>query len=179
MLAAHHHVIDVLESEAPDLFLYSDSHFRLAFLGNGRGKPPTLIDPATVALDPKRVHMVGPDIYPGGWNKAKQTIDQWFDYQEKVGGKLLPASLMSWGRWAKKRGLPLAVDEMGNKGMVEPQFVAGLCRRLTHDLQAEGIDVATGVWFHQADSRLVGVPAMAPVLKAYRDTLGSVRSRAA
>jgi hypothetical protein len=173
VMQACYYVMGILNDGCPTL-LYSDSLLRQGRWQNGPGKPTTILEPDKAALDKTKVHMAGADIYlpKDGTGSPADSLDSW----AKVGDRQIPNSLMSYGLWAKGRGLPACFDEVGSQGHDVPEFWTGLWQRVEVSLPEQGVDVATVIAFQGNDNRMLD-GTEPKNLAAFRSTFGSRKSR--
>jgi hypothetical protein len=177
LIAAGNHVMDVISSRAKDA-RFSHDEFRHPFLGNGKDpatgklKGYTYVNPRDWTLDKSRVHQRGVDIYPGDFqnNDPHQTWADWFSKDMKAAGGVYPGSLEGWIKEVQATGQVLSIGEFGVMGRTDTNFLQGLFTRLKALTQPVGYLM----YFHQADSKIVGRPGQEANVAMFKATFGSL-----
>jgi hypothetical protein len=135
----------------------------MPFLGNGKilrrqAKAYTYVNPRDWTLDSKTLHQRGVDIYPGDFrNEPAQTWDDWFAKDMRGGGR----HLSRLARWAgpprsRPRGQVLSRSASSASWIVPTPTSSGMFDRLT--VLSKTQPVGYVMYFHQADSKIVGRP---------------------
>jgi hypothetical protein len=178
MIAVGDYVAQVISSRAKDV-RFSHDEFRHCFLGNGKNldkssKPYTYVNPRDWTLNSKTVHQRGVDIYPGDFRNGNpaQTWDDWFTKDMKAAGGTYPGSLMGWAAEVKATGQVLSIGEMGVMDHTDPAFLRGMFDRLV--VLSKTQPVGYVMYFHQADSKIVGRPGQEANVAAFKATFGSL-----
>jgi hypothetical protein len=177
LIAAGSHAMDVISSRAKDA-RFSHDEFRHPFLGNGKDpatgklKGYTYVNPRDWTLDKSRVHQRGVDIYPGDFqnNDPHQTWADWFSKDMHAAGGVYPGSFDGWAAEVKATGQVLSIGEFGVMDRTDTDFLQGLFTRLKALTQPVGYLM----YFHQADSKIVGRPGQEANVAAFKATFGSL-----
>jgi hypothetical protein len=142
----------------------------------GKLKAYTYLDPARCARStPSACHQRGVDIYPGDFRTPAlhQTWGQWFAKDMRSSSAIsYPGSLEGWAKHVKDRGQVLSIGEFGVMGRADTDFLKGMFDRLT--VLSKTQPVGYVLYFHQADSKLVGRPGQEANVAMFKATFGSL-----